>query len=317
MGLAARWLLAALLALALSATARRYLGRLADAPAETPAGVAARRFRANRAAVAALHLLIALTVATLLAPALAPYAPAAQPDIVELKSLPPSLAHPFGTDQYSRDVLSRVLFGARVSLAVAVLSVLVAISLGVAYGSLAGLAGGRVDAVLMRVNDAMLSVPRVLLLIALLAALGRIDLPLLVVLIGVTGWFGVSRIVRAEVRSVGATEFVTAARALGIGRRRLLVRHVLPNALSPVIVAATLAVGNVIVLEAGLSYLGIGVQPPQASWGNILQEGAVHLRALWWMSLFPGLAIVLTVMAVNLLGDGLRDALDPKQVDGR
>lgn len=317
MGLAARWLGAALLVLAMSAVARWALGRLADAPAETPAGLVARRFRANRAAVAALHLLIALTVATILAPALAPYAPAAQPDIVELKSLPPSLAHPFGTDQYSRDVLSRVLFGARVSLAVAVLSVLVAMSLGVAYGSVAGLAGGRVDAALMRVNDALLSVPRVLLLIAVLAALGRIDLPLLVVLIGVTGWFGVSRIVRAEVRSVGATEFVTAARALGIGRRRLLVRHVLPNALSPVIVAATLAVGNVIVLEAGLSYLGIGVQPPQASWGNILQEGAAHLQTLWWMSLFPGLAIVLTVMAVNLLGDGLRDALDPKQVDGR
>lgn len=317
MELALRWILAALLVLVLSLLARRWLARLAGAAVETPAGLAARRFLANRGAVVALHLLVALAVATILAPALAPYDPAAQPDIVELKSLPPTLAHPFGTDQYSRDVLSRVLFGARVSLAVAVLSVLVAISLGVAYGSIAGLAGGRVDAVLMRVNDALLSVPRVLLLIAVLAALGRIDLPLLVVLIGVTGWFGVSRIVRAEVLSVGGTEFVTAARALGVGRRRILVRHVLPNALSPVIVAATLAVGNVIVLEAGLSYLGIGVQPPQASWGNILQEGAAHLQALWWMSLFPGLAIVLTVMAVNLLGDGLRDALDPKQVDGR
>jgi peptide/nickel transport system permease protein len=317
MGLAARWLLAALLAAALSLLARRLLARLADAPVETPVGRAARRFRANGGAVVALHLLVALVVVTLLAPALAPYPPAAQPDIVALKSLPPSLAHPFGTDQYSRDVLSRVLFGGRVSLAVAVLSVLVAISLGVAYGGVAGLAGGRTDGALMRLNDALLAVPRVLLLIAVLAALGQIRLPLLVVLIGLTGWFGVSRIVRAEVRSVGGTEFVTAARALGAPRRRILLRHVLPNALSPVIVAATLAVGNVIILEAGLSYLGIGVQPPQASWGNILQEGASHLRALWWLSLFPGLAIVLTVMAVNLVGDGLRDALDPRQVDGR
>lgn len=317
MALAVRWLLAGLLSALLSLLLARRLARLADAPVETPASRAARRFRANRGAVLALHLLVALVVVTVLAPALAPHPPAAQPDIVALKSLPPSLAHPFGTDQYSRDVLSRVLYGARVSLAVAVLSVLVAITLGVAYGGLAGLAGGRVDAVLMRLNDALLSVPRVLLLIAVLAALGRIDIEALVLLVGVTGWFGVSRIVRAEVRSVGATEFVTAARALGVGRRRLLVRHVLPNALSPVIVAATLAVGNVIVLEAGLSYLGIGVQPPQASWGNILQEGAAHIQALWWMSLFPGLAIVATVMAVNLVGDGLRDALDPKQVDGR
>jgi peptide/nickel transport system permease protein len=316
MGLALRWLVAALLAGTLSYLLHRLLAHLAGAARETPLGRAARRFRADRGAVVALHLLTALGVITLLAPALAPYPPAAQPDIVALKSLPPSLSHPFGTDQYSRDVLSRVLFGGRVSLSVALLSVLVAISLGVAYGGIAGLAGGRLDGALMRLNDALLSVPRVLLLIAVLAALGRIELPLLVVLIGVTGWFGVSRIVRAEVRAVGGLEYVTAARALGAPRRRLFLRHVLPNALSPVIVAATLAVGNVIILEAALSYLGIGVQPPQASWGNILQEGAAHLRVLWWMSLFPGLAIVLTVMAVNLVGDGLRDALDPRQVDG-
>ena len=317
MALALRWLAALLLVAVLSHLLRRALARLAGAAGETPAGRAARRFRANRGAVLALHLLVALVVITLLAPALAPYSPAAQPDIVGLKSLPPSLAHPFGTDQFSRDVLSRVLFGGRVSLAVALLSVLVAISLGIAYGGIAGLAGGRVDGALMRLNDALLSVPRVLLLIAVLAALGRIELPTLVLLLGLTGWFGVSRIVRAEVRSVGGMEYVTAARALGAPRRRLFLRHVLPNALSPVIVAATLAVGNVVILEAALSYLGIGVQPPRASWGNILQEGAAHLRALWWMSVFPGLAIVLTVMAVNLVGDGLRDALDPRQLDGR
>ncbi|HEX6967128.1 MAG TPA: ABC transporter permease [Gemmatimonadaceae bacterium] len=268
----------------------------------------------DRVAMTALCVIITLYVVAALAPWLAPYSPVAQPDIVALKGQPPSLAHLFGTDQYSRDVFSRVLYGARVSLSVALLAVLVSATIGTAYGAIAGYYGGRVDGILMRLIDAALAIPRLLLLITVLALWGALPIPYLVLVLGLTGWFGVSRIVRTQVLSVKQREMVLAARALGASDRRILWRHVLPNVLSPVIVAATIGLGNVIVLEAGLSYLGIGVQQPLASWGNIIQDGADQLTTLWWISLFPGLAIVLTVVAFNLVGDGLRDALDPKRL---
>jgi peptide/nickel transport system permease protein len=249
-----------------------------------------------------------------LAPVIAPYSPSAQPDIVGLKRQPPSAAHPFGTDQFSRDVLSRVLYGGRVSLAIALLAVALSASIGLAYGALAGFYGGWLDAVMMRALDALLSIPRVLLLIAAAVVWGPLGLPSLVVLLGTTGWFGVSRLVRAEVLSVVTRDYVAAARALGTSDRRLLLSHVMPNILAPVIVAAALGVGNVIVLEAGLSYLGVGVHPPHASWGNIIRDGSAELGTMWWMSFFPGLAIVATVVACNLVGDALRDALDPRQL---
>jgi peptide/nickel transport system permease protein len=274
-----------------------------------PWRLAARRLARDPSAFAALVLLLVLGVVSVLSPWLVPYDPAAQPDIVALKSQPPSLLHPFGTDPMSRDVLSRVLDGSRVSLAVALASVLLSACLGTLYGSVAGMAGPRVDALLMRAVDAIASVPRVLVLIAVLSLWGAIPVSALVVIIGATGWFATSRLVRAEVRAVRGREFVVAARALGASRVRLLVRHVLPNVLSPVVVSATLGVGNVIALEAALAYLGIGVQPPRASWGNIIQDGADQIAQLWWISLFPGLAIATTVMAVTRLGDGLRDAL--------
>ena len=289
----------------------------AGAPGGAPWRVAAARLRRNRAALTALGAVAALSLVALLAPALAPYDPTAQLDIVTLKAQAPSLAHPFGTDAFSRDVLSRVLYGARVSLGVAVLAVVLSATLGTAYGAVAGFYGGRLDAVMMRLIDALLAVPRILLLIGVLALWGRIRLPLLVVLLGLTGWFGVSRLVRAEVRALRGQDFVTSARALGAGDLRLLVRHILPNALAPVIVAATLGVGHVVIVEAGLSYLGIGVQQPQPSWGNIIQEGGDQVASMWWMSLFPGLLIVVTVMAFTALGDALRDASDPRQLDGR
>lgn len=275
------------------------------------------RLRRNRSATAAAAILAALCIVALLAPLLAPHDPVAQPDIVALKNLPPSLRHPFGTDSFSRDVFSRVVYGARVSLSIGVLSMLIAITVGTAVGAVAGYVGGRTDTMLMRLVDALLSIPRILLLIAVLVVWPRITIPALVLLIGLTSWFAVSRIVRAQVLAVRHQEFVTSAAALGAGRLRVLLRHVLPNVLSPVIVAATLGVGNVIILEAGLSYLGIGVQPPLPSWGNIIQDGSSHLAALWWISLFPGLAIVTTVMAFNTVGDGLRDALDPRQLPDR
>jgi peptide/nickel transport system permease protein len=273
----------------------------------------AARLGRDRLAIGALLVLVVLALVSVLAPLLAPYDPAVQHDIVYLKNQAPSLAHPFGTDAQSRDVLTRVLYGGRVSLAVALASVFLSSVFGALYGSVAGMAGRRVDAVMMRAVDALVAVPRVLVLVAVLALWGALPVPALAALIGATGWFATSRLVRAEVQAVRQRDFVAAATALGASRQRVLVRHVLPNVLSPVVVSATLGIGNVIALEAALSYLGIGVQPPQASWGNIIQDGVDQLARLWWISLFPGLAIVITVMAVNCLGDGLRDALDPRR----
>ncbi|HUF26896.1 MAG TPA: ABC transporter permease [Gemmatimonadaceae bacterium] len=290
---------------------------LIPSPNASPWRTILDRITRDRLALVGLAFLVTLYFAAAIAPWIAPYEYRVQLDIVELKHQAPTLAHPFGTDQYSRDVLSRVLHGARVSLSVALLSVLLAISIGTAYGGIAGFAGGRLDGIMMRLIDALLALPRILILIAVLALWGGVSLPALVILLGLTGWFGVSRLVRAQVLATRGQDFVVAARALGASPLRLFLRHVLPQAMSPVIVAATLGVGNVIMLEAGLSYLGIGVPQPRPSWGNIIQDGAEYISTQWWVTLFPGLAIVLTVMAFNVVGDALRDAMDPRQVDGR
>ena len=285
---------------------------LADAPhpSETFVGLALRRILRRRSSKVALVVLVGIVVAGTLAPLIAPYDPAAQPDIVGLKDLPPSFAHPFGTDPYSRDVLSRVIYGARLSLLIGVLSTLVSLSVGVAYGMISGYVGGIVDTVMMRVLDGLLAIPRLLLLLAILAAVPQLSVGALIVFLGVTGWFGLSRIVRGQVLALKHAEFVTAAHALGASNGRILVRHLLPNLLSPIVVAATLGVAHVIVLEAGLSYLGIGVPQPLASWGNIMQDGSDQIATLWWMSLFPGLMMVLTVMTLNILGEALRDVYE-------
>jgi peptide/nickel transport system permease protein len=279
-------------------------------PRESPLALGVRRILRARSSRVAFAVLVIIVLIGLLAPFIAPYDPAAQPDIVALKDLPPSLAHPFGTDPYSRDVLSRVIYGARLSLLIGVLATVVSLTLGVFYGAIAGYAGGVVDALMMRVLDAFLSIPRLLLLIGVLVAWPRLSIGALVLFLGVTGWFGLSRIVRGQVLALKHAEFVMAARALGASRRRILVRHLLPNLVSQIVVAATLGVAHVIVLEAGLSYLGIGVPQPQASWGNIIQDGADQVAALWWMSLFPGLFMVFTVMTLNILGEALRDAYE-------
>ena len=270
------------------------------------------RLRRNRLAMGALAVLALFVLAALLAPLVAPYAPNAQPDIVALARLAPSRAHPFGTDMFSRDVLSRVIYGARISLGVAALAIVLAMSVGTAWGALAGFAGGAVDSVMMRIIDALLAVPRILILLLLVGLWGSLSLPSLILVLGLTGWFGTSRLVRERVRALSRQDFTLAARAMGARNRRILWKHVLPNTLSPVIVAATLGIGNVIVLEAALSYLGIGVRPPHASWGNIIQEGADQIAGSWWIALFPGLAMLVTVIAFNILGDALRDALDPR-----
>ncbi|MBW8768354.1 MAG: ABC transporter permease [Gemmatimonadetes bacterium] len=262
----------------------------------------------------ALVVLLIVALSAVFAPLLAPYDPTVQLDIVRLPSQPPSFAHPLGTDPYSRDVLSRLLYGGRISLAVGLGAVLLAMSFGIAIGAVAGFIGGAVDAVLMRFVDAALSIPRLLVLILVASLWGSLGLVPLTLLMAGTGWFAVSRLVRAETLALREREFIVAARALGASPMRILVRHVLPNVAAPALVAAALGIANVILLEAGLSYLGIGVRPPTASWGAIIQDGAERVSDLWWLTLFPGLAILVTVFACNALGDALRDAFDPRQL---
>ncbi len=265
----------------------------------------------------ALGVIALFVLGALFAPLLTPYHPWQLLDPVRLKSLPPSWAYPFGTDRFSRDVLTRILYGARLSLSIAALAVLVSSTVGMVYGAVAGYAGGWVDAVMMRFIDAMLSVPRVLMLIAVLALWSPVPVPALVLLIGLTGWFDVARIVRGQAMALRDREFVVAARSLGANPVRIVWRHVLPNVLSPVIIAGALAIGNVIMLEAGLSFLGIGVHEPMASWGTMFQDAANQFVSTWWAVIFPGVAIVSTVLAFNTLGDALRDTLDARQLPGR
>ena len=256
----------------------------------------------------AAAVLAVIVLAAIAAPLLAPYDPVAQPDIVAGSTQAPSADHPMGTDQFSRDVMSRLIFGARVSLLVGILATTIAVTAGTAWGLAAGYAGGVADEIMMRLVDALMSIPRVLLVLALVALWGRMSTSGLILLLGLTGWFELSRLVRAEVLAARQADYVASARALGAHDFRIAVRHVLPNVLPPIIVFATIGLGNVIVLEAGLSYLGFGVQPPVASWGNMIRDGSELMTSGWWISLFPGLAIVATVVAVNALGDGLRQA---------
>jgi peptide/nickel transport system permease protein len=273
-----------------------------------------RRLLAHRTAGWALATIVVLVFAAVLGPRLISYGGAEQLDIVGLKNAPPSWSHWFGTDQYSRDVLARVLSGARISLAVASLSVLFAITIGTTYGLVAGYVGGAIDGAMMRVLDGALSIPRVLLLLAVLGLWHPVPLSGLSLLLGGTGWFALSRLVRAETMTARRLEYIGAAEALGASGGRILFRYLLPNVAGPIIVSATLSVGNVIALEAGLSYLGIGAQPPTPSWGSIFLDGVDFYAGNWWVVLFPGLAIVATVLAFNVLGDALRDVLDPRQL---
>ncbi len=265
----------------------------------------------RRSGRAAAIVLAAITLAALFGPLALPD-PAAQPDILNGATQRPGSAHPFGTDQLSRDVLSRVVSGARVSLAVAGLAVLVSMTIGAAVGLTAGYFGGAVDALFMRLVDAGLAIPRLFILLLLLAVWERIPLAALILILGTTGWFGASRLVRGEVIRLRHEPFVSGAEALGAGRRRVMFSHLLPNVAGPLLVAASLGVGEVILLEAGLSFLGLGIQPPTPSWGAMILDAKPVLVTAPWTSLFPGLAIVLTVLAVNLLGDALSDVFEAR-----
>jgi peptide/nickel transport system permease protein len=268
-----------------------------------------RRFKRNRAAVAGSVIVLTVFLVALSAPILAPHDP--YEINVEKILLPPSLEHPFGTDPLGRDVLSRVIWGARVSLWVGFVAVGIAILIGILVGALAGFYMAAVDAVLMRFVDIMLAIPTFFLILAVIAILEPSIWNIMIV-IGLTGWMGVARLVRGQFLAIREMDYVTAARAQGARDLRLIVRHILPNALSPVYVAAVLGVAGAILTESALSFLGIGVQPPKASWGSILTAGKDNIEIAWWLSVFPGLAIFITVLGYNLLGEGLRDALDPR-----
>lgn len=269
-----------------------------------------KRFSANRFAAAGLAVIVALFVLSFSAAFLTPY----HPDAIDAWHvlLPPSSEHWFGTDELGRDVLTRVIFGARVSLKVGFVAVGIAVLIGTVVGLIAGFYGGWVDALLMRLVDIMLCFPTFFLILAVIAMLEP-SIWYIMVIIGLTGWMGVARLVRAEVLSLKSRDFVLAARVLGASDRRIIFRHILPNALSPVLVSATLGVAGAILTESALSFLGIGVQPPTPSWGNILTSGKDYIEFAWWLSLFPGVAILVTVLSYNIVGEGIRDALDPRR----
>ncbi|NBW64600.1 ABC transporter permease [bacterium] len=261
----------------------------------------------------ALGVLVAAALVALFGGLLSPHDPNAFSGIVGMQNMPPSWAHPFGTDGLSRDVLSRVIAGARISLGVGSVAVVITVLVGTTWGALAGSSDAWLDDLLMRVVDAMLVIPRVLLLLVLASA-GPMSPWKLSVALGLTAWPPMSRVVRAQVRAIRQRDWVLAARALGASRTRLLVRHILPGVMPHIAVAATLSFAAVIPLEAGLSFLGLGVRPPTASWGNIMRDGADRMLDTWWMLLFPALAIMATVAAFNAVGERWRAAVDPQQV---
>lgn len=270
-----------------------------------------RTFRQNRVAVVGVMAVVVFYLVALLTPFLAPFDPALQGDLLRNRLQGPSTTHVLGTDQFARDVFSRVLYGARISLSIGFVAVGIAVTIGTLVGAAAGYLGGKADSVIMRFVDIVIAFPRLVLLIAIIA-LFEPSIFLIVVVLGLTHWPLTARIVRGEVLSLREREFIQAGRALGFSRSRIVFRHLIPNCMGPIIVAATLGVGDTIVLEAGLSFLNLGVQPPTPSWGTMVADGRSNLLGAWWIATFPGLAIVFTVLSFNLAGDGLRDALDPR-----
>jgi ABC-type dipeptide/oligopeptide/nickel transport system permease subunit len=268
-----------------------------------------RRFRRNRPALVGLAIVGAIALLSMFPEAVAPYSPYAVNS--SLRGSGPSAMHPFGMDQVGRDVLSRVIFGARVAMLVGLAATGLSLLVGVLVGATAGYFGGLVDVLLMRLVDALQAFPILVLLIAIAAALGP-SLQNVIVILGLTTWAQYARIVRADVLSLREREFVVAARTLGVPTMRIILRHILPNALGPIIVLASLSVAGVILLESALSFLGLGTQPPTASWGSMLADGRTYILTYPHIALFPGVAITVAVLALNLLGDGLRDALDPR-----
>ena len=265
------------------------------------------RLRRNRLAVFGLAVMLALIVLALFTPWIAPYAYDDQD--LELGATPPSAAHWLGTDVFGRDLLTQILFGGRISLAVGFLATAVALLIGVTWGAIAGYAGGKVDAVMMRLVDILYALPFMIFIVLLMVVFGR-NVLLLFLAIGAVEWLTMARIMRGQVQSLRQQEFVEAAISIGLPTTTIIRRHLVPNALGPIIVYTTLTIPQVMLLEAFLSFLGLGIQPPQTSWGLLISYGAETMEEYPWLLIFPGLALSLTLFSLNFLGDGLRDALD-------
>jgi peptide/nickel transport system permease protein len=275
-----------------------------------------RRLTARRTALFGLVVVVLVVVTAVAAPLVSPFDPIEQ-DLGDLRLKEPGFrdgagrVHPLGTDHLGRDLLARVIYGARPALLVGFAAVAISGLIGMAAGLVSGYFGGRTDDVLMRLADIQLAFPFILLAIAVIGVLGP-SLKTIIIVIGVSSWVVYARIVRGAVLTLREREFVQAARALGSGDGRVLLRHILPNALTPWLVVATLDMARVIVIESALSFLGLGVQPPTPTWGGMLADGRVYISTAWWLATFPGLAILVTVLGINLFGDGLRDTLDPR-----
>ncbi|MBI5190286.1 MAG: ABC transporter permease [Nitrospirae bacterium] len=270
------------------------------------------RFMHNPLAIAGSAVILSLFVVAALASVISPY----DPNLIDTGNIlaGPTAKHLFGTDELGRDVFTRMLYSTRISLLVGFVAVGISVGIGVVIGAVAGFYGGWIDSLLMRFVDIMLCFPTIFLILAVIAILEP-SIWNIMIIIGITSWMGVCRLVRAEFLTLKERDFVMASRAVGASDLRIIFRHVLPNAMSPVLVSAVLGVGGAILIESSLSFLGLGVQPPAASWGNMLASGKDNIEIAWWLSLFPGLAILVTVLGYNLLGEGLQDALNPRTKD--
>ncbi|MFA6079164.1 MAG: ABC transporter permease [Candidatus Omnitrophota bacterium] len=271
-----------------------------------------KEFVKNRMALAGGVFIALILLFALFAPAVAPYDPSAVDSTSILTA--PSASHIFGTDMLGRDIFSRIVYGSRVSLSIGFIAVGIAVLVGMILGSIAGYYGGAVDSCLMRFVDIMLCFPTLFLILAVIALLEPSIMNIMIV-IGLTSWMGVARLVRAEILSLKERDYVAAAKVMGATDRWIIMKHLIPNAIGPIIVSATLGIGGAILVESALSFLGIGVQPPTPSWGNILMDGKSTLGVAWWLTIYPGLFILFTVLSYNLLGEGLRDILEPRLRD--
>ena len=275
------------------------------------------RFRRNKLAMAGLVMTVIIILLAIFANWIAPYDPIKQliwTEGISAKLAPPSMKHFFGTDLYGRDIFSRVLYGARISLQIGIFATIVTLLIGVPLGAIAGYMGGVPDDIVSWLVNVIFAFPFMLFVLAVVSVFQNPSLYLIFVAIGIVNWVGICRVTRSEFMTLRGREFVEAARALGLPTHRIIFKHILPNAFAPVIVQATMGMGGIITIEAGLAYLGFGAQPPTPSWGLMISEGQQYLaRGQWWWSVFPGFAIMYTVLAFNFLGDGLRDALDVRQ----
>lgn len=277
--------------------------------AESPGRIALRMLVKNRVAMAGLGILLILASLALLAPFISPYDPNEIKILAQLTA--PNKANPFGTDLYGRDILSRIFWGGRITLVIGLIAVSISASVGILMGLVSGFYGGSVDTLIMRFIDILLAFPRILLALTIVGMLGP-GLLNVMIAVGIAGITGYARLVRGSVLSTKEQVYIEAARVVGCGDRKIIFRHLLPNVVGPVIVLATLDVAAAILAASSLSFLGLGVQPPTAEWGYMLNEGRIYLRDAPWITLFPGLAIMISVLSINMLGDGLRDALDPR-----